>query len=54
MAVTIPVNVNLDSRRIAQSTMSHVVANATDPTSAGGADSWGTFMHPSYNPTEQG
>lgn len=54
LAVNIPVTVQMDSRRIAQTTMNHVVAAATYPTSASGADSRGTWMGPSWTPTEQG
>jgi hypothetical protein len=54
LAFTVPVTVNLDSRKMAQVTMNHVVASATYPTSAAGADSRGTWMGPSWAPTEQG
>jgi len=51
LAVNIPVTVQMDGRKMAQTTMNHVVAAATFPTSASGADSWGTWMGPSHNPT---
>ncbi|WOJ89849.1 hypothetical protein RZS28_00600 [Methylocapsa polymorpha] len=54
LAVNIPVTLNVDSRRMAQTMMNHVVAAATFPTSASGADTRGTWMGPSYSPTEQG
>ncbi|WOJ89900.1 phage tail tape measure protein [Methylocapsa polymorpha] len=54
LAVNIPVTVQMDGRRMAQTTMSHVVAAATFPTSASGMDTRGSWAGPSYSPTEQG
>jgi hypothetical protein len=57
-AAQIPVNftanINLDGRKVASVVTGHMVASATYPTSAAGADSRGTWMGPSWNPTEQG
>jgi len=52
--LTVNLTNQLDGRKIAQSTMSYAVASATYPTSAAGADSRGTWMGPSWSPTEQG
>jgi hypothetical protein len=54
VSITLNATMNLDGRRMAQIVQSHLVAAATFPTSAAGADSRGTWMGPSWNPTEQG
>jgi hypothetical protein len=54
VSITLNATMNLDGRRMAQVVQSHLVAAATYPTSAAGADSRGTWMGPSWNPTEQG
>ena len=52
--VNINASFNLDARRLAQVVTSQMVSSSVFPTSAGGADSRGTWMGPSYAPTEQG
>ena len=52
--VNLNASFNIDARRLAQIVTSQMVSSAVYPTSAGGADSRGTWMGPSYAPTEQG
>jgi hypothetical protein len=52
--VNFTANINLDGRKVASVVTDHMVASATYPTSAAGADSRGTWMGPSWNPTEMG
>jgi hypothetical protein len=52
--VNFTANINLDGRKVASVVTGHMVASATYPTSAAGADSRGTWMGPSWSPTEQG
>jgi hypothetical protein len=52
--VNFTANINLDGRKVASVVTGHMVASATYPTSAAGADSRGMWMGPSWSPTEQG
>jgi hypothetical protein len=54
MAINIPVTVQMDSRKMASTVMNQVVASATYPTSASGADGRGQWLGPSAYATEQG
>jgi hypothetical protein len=54
MAINIPVTVQMDGRKMASTVMNQVVASATYPTSASGADGRGQWLGPSAYATEQG
>jgi hypothetical protein len=52
--VNLALTATLDGRKLTQVVTSQMVASATYPTSAAGADSRGTWMGPSWSPTEMG
>jgi hypothetical protein len=52
--VNLTANINMDARRLAQVVTSQMVASATYPTSASGADGRGQWLGPSAYATEQG
>jgi hypothetical protein len=54
LAINIPVTVQMDSRKMAAVVTNQMVASATYPTSASGADGRGQWMGPSAYATEQG
>jgi hypothetical protein len=52
--VNLALTATLDGRKLTQVVTGNMVASATYPTSAAGADSRGTWMGPSWSPTEMG